>query len=71
MLQALPDEQIAVYQELNDKEHNLIDFKYNAVFDKQTVEARPGTRKYGAADLEAQFSIEDNMKKFTFNPIFW
>ena len=73
LLQELTDEQIAVYQELHEKEHKLVDFECNAVLDKQIMEARPGTRKYGAAELEAQFIIENNadLKIFAFDPIFW
>ena len=43
-----------------------------AVLDRQIADAIPGVRKYGGTDLEVPLdNDDDDMKKSTFDPLFW
>lgn len=63
-----------IYRQLNAKQHELIDAKWEEI-NKEIIAARIGKRRYGGVDIQSPLDAaqddNDDANKLTFNPIFW
>ena len=70
----MPDADKDIYRQLNAKQHELIDAKWEEL-SREIISAGPGERTYGGvkiqAPLDAAQNDDDDANKLTFNPIFW